>query len=131
MYSRCGVPRGKEFISTDPSHPLEDLVVTMKREPVSKLTFDSMGDFKFRAAYEAYSKAWDGLHRVEERQRLNNLISRLSKEEISYSHFYREVNQYLRDPGRQEFRRVRIHGERKRDYRRKEQRRSRQKRHKR
>ena len=91
-----------------------------------------MNNFKFIAAYEVYSKAWDNQQGNEERGRLNNLIFQLFNEDIGYSHFYRELEQYGRRLSRpREFRRVRIQGERKRDYRRKEQRRSRQKRHKR
>jgi len=90
-----------------------------------------MTDFKFIAAYDAYSKAWDDNQEIEERRRLNGFISQLFNKEISYPYFYREIDQYSRDSSKgREFRRVRIQGERKRDYRRKEQRRSRQKRHK-
>ena len=91
-----------------------------------------MTDFKFIAAYDGYSRAWNNRQEIEERRRLNGLIFQLFNKEISYPHFYREIDQYTRGSSRgREFRRVRIQGERKRDYRRKEQRRSRQKRHKR
>lgn len=90
-----------------------------------------MTDFKFIAAYDAYSKAWDNQRGIEELRRLNGIISQLFNKEISYPRFYREIDQYTRDSRGREFRRVRIQGERKRDFRRKEQRRSRQKRHKR
>ena len=105
--------------------------MTMEEEIVSKVTFEQIADFKFLAAYEAYSKAWDNHQGNEERHRLNGLISQLFNKEISYPHFYRETNQYTRDPDRDRgSNRTRIQGQRKRDYRRKEQRRSRQKRHK-
>ena len=105
--------------------------MTMEEEFVSKVTFEEIADFKFLAAYEAYSKAWDSQQGIEEQHRLNDLISQLFNKEINYSHFYREINQYTRDSDRgRGSNRVRIQGQRKRDYRRKEQRRSRQKRHK-
>ncbi len=104
----------------------------MEEEPVSKITFEQIADFKFTAAYEAYSKAWDEEHRSEGRRRLNDLISRLFNKEISYPRFYGELSQFLGGPGRgREFRRVRIQGQRKRDYKRQEQKRARLKRHKR
>jgi hypothetical protein len=110
----------------------EDLNLTNDVEPVSKVMFERMDDFKFIAAYDVYSRTWDDQQGVDEQRRLNDLISQLFNEEISYPRFYREIEQYKGPLGRpEEFQRTRIQGERKRDYRRKEQRRSRQKRHKR
>jgi len=94
--------------------------------------FEQMDDFKFIAAYDVYSRAWDNQQGVEEQRRLNDLISQLFNEEISYPNFYSKIEQYKGQFGMpREFQRTRIQGERKRDYRRKEQRRSRQKRHRR
>ena len=106
--------------------------MTKDEQPVSKVTYEKMTDFKFIVAYDAYSKAWDNQQGIEQRRRLNGFISQLFNNEISYPHFYREINRYTGGPsGGQELKRTRIQGQRKRDYRRKEQRRSRQKRHKR
>jgi hypothetical protein len=100
-------------------------------ESIYKVTFEQMTDFKFIAAYDGYSKAWDHQQGIEEKRRLNGLISQLFNKEISYHQFYREIDQYTRGSSEdREFSRMKIQGERKRDYRRKEQRRSRQKRHK-
>jgi len=115
-----------------PLHHREGLNLTVDEKPVSKLTFQRMNDFKFTAAYNVYSLAWDNRQGDDDRMRLNSLITQLFNEEISYPHFYREMEQYKGSlSGSREFRRARIQGERKRDFRRKEQRRSRQKRHKR
>jgi len=100
-------------------------------EPVTKVVFDRMADFKFAAAYAAYSKSFDKASSAEERRRLNDIISQLSNDEISYPHFYGEVNRYLEGPeGGAQFKSTRIQGQRKRDYRREEQKIDRIKRHK-
>lgn len=106
--------------------------MTVEEEPVSKVDFDNIADFKFMAAYGVYVKAFDEASKDEERSMLNNLISQLFNKEISYPRFYSQVNQYREDSdmGR-EFRRVRIKGQRKRAYRRDQQERERIRRHKR
>jgi hypothetical protein len=105
--------------------------VAVEEAPVSKVTFDEISDFKFTAAYEAYSKAFDDVSGAEQRQRLNDLVSQLSTEEISYGRFYGELNQFREEADGREFRRVRIQGQRKRAYRRDQQERDRHKRHRR
>jgi len=105
--------------------------VTAEEEPITKITFDDVTDFKFTAAYEVYSKAFDEISREEDRQQLNDLVTQLSSEEISYPRFYGEMSRFRGDPGAREFRRVRIQGQRKRAYRRDQQKRDRIKRHKR
>lgn len=106
--------------------------MTMEEEHVPKITFDQMTDFKFTAAYEAYSKLFDTMKRPEERRRLNDNISQLFNKEISYPRFYSEINRYREDSSEgREFRRVRIQGQRKRAYRRDQQERDRSRRHKR
>lgn len=103
----------------------------MGEEAVPKVTFDDITDFKFTAAYEVYSKAFDEASGAEERQKLNDLLSRLSEKEISYPRFYSEINRFRADTGGRGFRRVRIYGQRKRAYRREQAERDRSKRHKR
>ena len=106
--------------------------MTTKEEPVSKVTFDQMADFKFMAAYEAYSRAFDKVQGTEERRRMNDIVSQLSNGEISYPRFYSEINRYQEDfGGGREFQRMRIKGQRKRAYRRDQQEKDRIKRHKR
>jgi len=105
--------------------------MAMEKEPVSKVIFDQMADFKFTAAYEAYSTSFENTDGPEERRRLNNSISQLFNKEISYPRFYSEINQYREDSRGREFRRVRIRGQRKRAYRRDQQEKDRIARHRR
>ncbi len=100
-----------------------------EEESITKLTFDST-DFKFLAAYEAYSKVFDDATEVV-KQELNEMLTKLSADEISYPRFYSRISQFREEGESREFRRVRIKGSRKFAYRRKEQERNRIKRHKR
>ncbi len=102
-----------------------------EEEQVSKLTFEEVADFKFSAAYEAYSKAFDEVPGDEQRRILNDLVTQLSRDEISYGRFYGEINQFREDSNGRQFRRARIQGQRKRAYRRDQVERDRSKRHKR
>jgi len=99
-------------------------------ESITKLTFDST-DFKFLAAYEAYSKVFDDATEESVRQQLNELVTKLSSDEIGYPQFYSRIGQFREESDGREFRRARIQGSRKFAYRRKEQERDRIKRHKR
>ncbi len=105
--------------------------MTSEEETVSKVTFEDVTDFKFSAAYEAYSRAFDEAPNEEDKQILNDLVSQLAKDEISYSHFYRDINSFRDDTGGRGFRRARIYGQRKRAYRRDQVEKNRNKRHKR
>lgn len=102
-----------------------------EREVVNKVTFGFESDFKFAAAYEAYSSVFDEISGFEDRQMLNDLISQLFNKEITYSHFYREINRFRDEPAPRKFVRTRIEGQRKRAYRRSEQKKDRLKRHRR
>lgn len=120
------------FISADLPFQNEDTLVTVEEKPVSKVVLNELADFKFTAAYQAYSKSFDNADGAEERRMLNNIISQLFNKEISYPHFYREINQHLGGSGRsREFARTRIKGQRKRAYRRDQQEKERIKRHRR
>jgi len=57
---------------------------------VEKLVFDG-SDFKFNVAYKAYSEAFDGAD-DERRESLNEAITKLHGEEISYPEFYDALN---------------------------------------
>lgn len=105
--------------------------MTSEEETVSKVTFEDVTDFKFSAAYEAYSRAFDEAPNEVDRQSLNDLVSQLAKDEISYSHFYRDINSFREDTGGRGFRRARIYGQRKRAYRRDQVEKNRNKRHRR
>ena len=83
----------------------------MEEETVSKITFERLADFKFIAAYEVYSKLFDYTDGTEDRRKLNNNISQLFNKEISYHHFYNEINHYREAPRQdRKFHRVRIKG---------------------
>ena len=97
---------------------------------ISKLTFSEPMNFKFSAAYEAYSKLYDEVS-DEAKPELNNLISNLFEEEISYQAFYGSLNQFREEGENYQFARTRIRGQRKRAYRRDQVERDRIKRHKR
>ena len=86
----------------------------MDEEAVEKLSFEGK-DFKFMAAFGVYSRNFDEANEVEEKVRLNQVISRLEKEEISYPEYYELVN--AKDNTRRyRFHRTRIDSSSKRDY---------------
>ena len=100
-------------------------------EEVKKLLVDKPSDFKFHAAYLAYSKTWDKLKEPDTRAELNDILTSLSKEEMSYSSFYRTLDDYRRRGSKHyEFSRDRIETQRKRDWRKKQTRSQRNQRHK-
>jgi hypothetical protein len=100
-------------------------------EEVEKLLIDRPSDFKFHAAYVAYSKTWDKLASPEMKSELNGILTSLSKEETSYSSFYRTLDEYRRQGSKHyEYRRERIETQRKRDWRQKQNRSQRNSRHK-
>ena len=100
-------------------------------EEVTKLLVDKPSDFKFHAAYLAYSETWDKIDSADIRTELNNLIEALSKEEMGYSNFYKTLDEYRRHGSRHyKFSRQRIETQRKRDWRKKRNRQERNSRHK-
>jgi len=89
-------------------------------EEVTKLLIDKPSDFKFHAAYLAYSGTWDKITSPDTRTELNNILTSLSKEEMSYSSFYKTLDEYRRRGSKHyEFSRQRIETQRKRDWRKK------------
>jgi len=100
-------------------------------EPAQKL-MDKPSDFRFHAAYLIYSDAWDKASSEEVKHKLNEILSALSTEKVDYETFYRQINQYRVEYNPEHFRgseRTYIETGRKRDWRRKEERESRNKRH--
>jgi len=88
------------------------------QEEVTKLLIDKPSDFKFHAAYLAYSKTWDKATSEKMKTELNEIITLLSKEEISYSSFYKRLDQYgTRVSKHYAYPRKRIETQRKRDWR--------------
>ena len=105
--------------------------MTLEEEPVSKVTFNEVSDFRFIAAFKAYSESFDELDDDEAKLKINELISQLANDEISFQKFYGDINRYREGGGGYEFHRMRIKGQRKRAYRRDQQEKERIKRHKR
>ena len=104
----------------------------MDAEPVSKIEFDKDPDFKFQAAYGAYSDLFNEMIDSKVRCILNDNVSKLFNNEISYPQFYKAINHYRENSGRtRRFHRTKIRGKRKWAYRRDQQEKNRQQRHKR
>jgi len=101
---------------------------------VSKLLIDRPSDFRFHAAYLIYSSAWDKNTSQEIREKLNEIMEALSKNEIDYENFYREMNQYRAEFNPEHFSgdlrmKTYIETQRKSDWRRREERDRRNARH--
>jgi len=94
-------------------------------EKIEKLVFDAK-DFKFTAAYQEYQKSFDQTESLEEKNKLNELITQLDEQEISYPDFYEAIrdteNWY-------QFHRTNIETTRKFAYRKKQQKKARIDRH--
>ena len=99
-------------------------------EEATKLLIDNPSDFKFHAAYMAYSETWEKISSPQTRNELNGILVSLSKDEMSYSSFYRTLDEYRRQGSKHyEFSRERIETQRKRDWRQKQTRSQRNQRH--
>ena len=81
-----------------------------------KVVFSEKTTFKFTAAYEAYSKAFDKSDPAVKGV-LNEAITKLHDDKMDYSLFYNTINQHIQgaDTGGS-FRRARIEGQRKQEY---------------
>jgi hypothetical protein len=101
-------------------------------EEVTKLMIDRPSDFRFHAAYLAYSETWDKTASQEGKTKLNEIMTSLSKEEISYSSFYKMVDQFRRHGAKHyAYPRKRIDTQRKRDWRKRQNKEMRNARHRR
>jgi len=101
---------------------------------VPKLLIDRPSDFRFHAAYLIYSSAWDKNTSPEARKKLNDIIEALSRNEIDYENFYREMSQYRAEFNPEHFRggekgRTFIETQRKSEWRRRDERERRNARH--
>jgi len=97
-----------------------------------KLLIDRPSDFRFHAAYLAYSETWDKTASQETRSKLNEIMESLSKNEIGYKDFYQKINQYRMNFHPERTRsRTYIETQRKREWRRKAAKSARNSRHKR
>ncbi|MBN2335737.1 hypothetical protein JXL21_09265 [Candidatus Bathyarchaeota archaeon] len=97
----------------------------MSSEETKKLSFEST-DFKFNVAYQAYAKAFDEAD-PEDHESLNDAVTKLFNEEISYPNFYDAISDESR---RHQFHRSQISTSRKFAYRAAERKTDRIKRHK-
>jgi len=113
--------------STEPTEQTEQAAP----EPVPKQMIDRPADFRFHAAYLVYSDAWDRASSSEAKLKLNEAITMLSEDKIDCETFYRQIGQYRSHSESNQFGsgRVFIETQRKRDWRRREERDSRNKRH--
>jgi len=101
-----------QSIMTEESKPQSN------EEESTKLMIDRPSDFRFHAAYLAYSETWDKTMSQETKKELNEIMSLLSKEEISYSSFYKRLDEHRRQSSTHyDFPRQRIETQRKRDWR--------------
>jgi len=101
---------------------------------VDKLLIDQPSDFRFHAAYLIYSSAWDKNTSQEVREKLNELMEALSKNEMDYERFYQEINRYRAEFNPEHFSgdmrtKTYIETQRKKDWRKREERDRRNARH--
>jgi len=103
-------------------------------ETVSKLLIDRPSDFRFHAAYLIYSSSWDKATSQEVRKKLNEMVEALSKNEMDYEKFYQEINRYRAEFNPEHFKgnvsmKTYIETQRKKDWRKREERDRRNARH--
>jgi hypothetical protein len=100
----------------------------------AKQLIDRPSDFRFHAAYLVYSDSWEKATSSDIKLKLNDIVSALSSEKIDYETFYREISQYRIELNPEHFsggKRTFIETQRKRDWRKREEKDSRNKRHRR
>lgn len=97
--------------------------------PPEMLSIDNPSNFQFHAAYLAYSEAFDKTENPENKKRLNDSIVSLQEKQIDFPTFYQTISQYRTELD-QRFSRSSIKTQRKREWRKKAQKRERNKRHK-
>ena len=96
---------------------------------IEKLLIDNPTNFQFHAAYLVYEEAFDKARDSQSKNELNQNIKDLSEGKISAESFYMNVSRFRKlDVPRQE--RFSMQTQRKKDWRKKEQRQDRIKRHK-
>lgn len=111
---------------TDETEPqTEQTQQPEETQEATKLLIDKPTDFKFHAAYMAYSDAWDKIESANMKNELNGILTSLSNDEMSYQNFYSALDDYRRNGGKRdtrhyEFSRDKIETQRKRDWRHKQ-----------
>jgi hypothetical protein len=123
-------PSDDQTEQTEQTEPTEQTEQTAT-EPVEKQMIDKPSDFRFHAAYMVYSDAWDRTQTSDDKLKLNEAINMLAEDKIDCETFYRQVSQYRGYTGPDQFSggRAFIETQRKRDWRRREQKDERNKRH--
>ena len=96
-------------------------------ESVKKLSFDNM-DFKFKAAYGQYAERFEQAANDDRKNQLNEAITQLHKNELSYQDFYSALDDESED--QRKYYRAKISTTRKFAYRENERKVDRIKRHK-
>ena len=87
-----------------------------EEQPPEKLVFGDKTDFKFSAAYEAYSRAFEVADAPVKRE-LNAAVQSLHDGGMEYGMFYSTINKHLQvNEQSREFRRAKIEGQRKQEY---------------
>jgi len=99
-------------------------------EEVTKIMVDRSSDFRFYAAYLAYSEMWDKTVSQEVKTKLNEIMLSLSNKEISHSSFYNRLGS-MGSIVPKYYARKRIETQRKREWRKKRARDERNARHRR
>jgi hypothetical protein len=108
-------PRGRGLYQETPRLRVRIDRVSEEQAP-EKLVFTDKVDFKFTAAYEAYSKAFDGAE-LAVKGELNDAVTKLHDGKMDYGLFYNTINQHIQGADRgSSFRRARIEGQRKQEY---------------
>ncbi len=101
-----------------------------QKEKLIKLMIDDPSDFIFHAAYMVYSKTWEENSSEDVRSELNEIMLSFSKGEIDDRVFYSEIHAFRRDISSEMSIRSTIRTQKKRAWRKKEQRKTRLSRYK-
>ena len=103
---------------------------TNESTPPEKLLIDNLSDFRFHAAYLTYSDIYDKTANPEIKKQLNQSIMALQQNQIDYSTFYKNIDQYRTGEGSQfSYGRSFIKTQKKREWRRDAKKRERNTRH--
>ena len=107
----------------------QETIETQTEEP-TKLLIDKPSDFRFHAAYLAYSETWAKLSTPVTKAEVNGILVALSKDEMDYPSFYKALDDYRRHGSKHyEYSREKIETQRKWDWRQKQTKSQRNQRH--
>ena len=122
---------GEDTVNTEDMADTQEVTNTKEETTVQlqKLKEEKPLDFRFHAAFMAYSKAWDENSSEETRTKLNEIISFLKDDDASYEMFYASLGRFRKDQTEYQSR-ARFKGQRKREWQRSEAKNARNARHK-